>query len=120
MFLLSYLDRGIVAVLLHMQQSAALAARPELDLQAAGAARLGGGALQGPSQQDVPFGSLLQGIVEPARAIQGQGGVCRGVCGGERKSSVTLSDFTAVFTANCKTYISTLERADAWAPNDFS
>lgn len=89
-FLFPYLDGGVVAALLHMQQSAALAARPELDLQAAGAGRLGGGALQGPSQQDVPFGSLLQGVVQPAGAIQGQGGVCRGVCGGERKSSVSL------------------------------
>lgn len=90
--LFSYLDGGVVAALLHVQQSASLAARPELDLQAAGPRQLGGGALQGPSQQDVPFGSLLQGVVQPAGAIQGQGGVCRGVCGGggERKSSLTL------------------------------
>lgn len=73
-----------------MQQGASLAARPELDLQAAGARRLGGGALQGPSQQDVPFGSLLQGVVQPAGAIQRQGGVCRGVCGGGRKPSLNL------------------------------
>lgn len=89
-FWFSYLDGGVVAALLHMQQRASLAARPKLDLQAAGARRLRGGALQGPSQQDVSFGSLLQGVVQPAGAVQRQGGVCRGVCGRERKSSVTL------------------------------
>lgn len=89
-FLVWYLHGGVVAALLHMQQRSALAARPELDLQATGPGWLGGGTLQGPSQQDVPFGSLLEGVVQAAGAIQGQGGVWRGVCGGGRKSSLTL------------------------------
>lgn len=112
--LLAYLHSGVVAALLHMQQSAALAACPELDLQAAGAGRVRGGALQGPSQQDVPFGSLLQGVVQTAGTIQGQGGVRCRVCG--RKGNILSAVWLhRRFTADYKTYISTLEPADARA-----
>lgn len=100
--LLAYLHSGVVAALLHVQQSAALAARPELDLQAAGAGRVRGGALQGPSQQDVPFGSLLEGVVQTAGTIQGQGGVCCRVCG--RKGNILSAVWLhRRLTANCKT-----------------
>ena len=36
LFMSHYLDGGVVAALLHMQEGAALAASPEFDLQAAG------------------------------------------------------------------------------------
>lgn len=74
-FHVSHLDGGVVAALLHVQQSAALAARPELHLQAAGSGGVGGRALQRAPQQDVTLGALLQGVVQASGAVQGQGGV---------------------------------------------
>lgn len=78
---LTYLHSGVVAALLHMQQSAGLAACPELDLQASGTGGVRGRALQCLSQEDVTFRALLQGVVQTASTIQGQGGVCCHVCG---------------------------------------
>lgn len=98
-----YLHGGVVAALLHVQQGSALPASPELHLQPAGSRGVESGALQGPSQQDVALGALFQGVVQAARAIQGQGGVHRHVCGGRRFSSVHPG-----FTGDCKIYVSTL------------
>lgn len=79
---ISYLHGGVVAALLHVQQRSALPASPELHLQPAGTNGLRGCPLQGLSQQDIAFGTLLQGVVQAARAIQGQGGVHTHVYGG--------------------------------------
>lgn len=92
---LTYLHSSVVAALLHMQQSAGLAACPELDLQASGTGGVRGRALQCLSQEDVTFRALLQGVVQTASTIQGQGGVCCHVCGRKRISSVP-SDFANV------------------------
>lgn len=100
---ISYLHGGVVAALLHVQQRSALPASPELHLQPAGTGGLRGRPLQGPSQQDVAFGALLQGVVQAARAIQGQGGVHAHIYGGRRFSS-----FHFGFTGDCKIYVSTL------------
>lgn len=100
---ISYLHGGVVAALLHVQQRSALPTSPELHLQPAGTHRLRGRPLQGPSQQDVAFGALLQGVVQAARPVQGQSGVHAHVCGGRRFSSVRSS-----FTGDCKIDVSTL------------
>lgn len=63
-----------------MQQSAGLAACPELDLQVAGTHGVRGRSLQRQSQQDVTFWALLQGVVQAASAIQRQSGVGCHVC----------------------------------------
>lgn len=88
-----YLHRRVVAALLYMQQSAALATCPELDLHAAGTGGVRGAALKCVSEEGVTFTALLQGVVQTAGTIQGQGGVCCHICGRKRGRSV-LSDVT--------------------------
>lgn len=107
---LKYLHSRVVAALLHMQQGAALAPCPELDLQAAGTGGVRGHALQRLSQKDITFRALLHRVVQTTSTIQGQGGVCCHVCQGKRISSV-LSALHWHFTDDCKTFISTSELA---------
>lgn len=108
---LTYLYSRVVAALLHMQQSAALGTRPELNLQAAGTGGVSGGALQRPSEEDVTFWAPLQWVVQTAGAIQGQGGVRCHVCG-RKERVLSPVGLCQLFTADCKTYISTSELAD--------
>lgn len=54
-----------------MQQSATLAACPELDLQAAMTDWIRGSVLQQLPQQDVTFRALPQGVVQAAGTVQG-------------------------------------------------
>lgn len=107
---LMYLHSSVVAALLHVQQSAALASCPELDLQAAGPCGVRGHALQWLSQEDVTFGALLQGVVQTAGAIQGQSRVRRHVCGGKNERISSILHWR--FTGDCKTNISTWELAE--------
>lgn len=65
-----YLDGGVVAALLDMEQGATLAAGAELDLKAAGPREVRGQAHEALAQQDVPFGALPHGVVKASSPVQ--------------------------------------------------
>lgn len=65
-----YLDGGVVAALLDMEQSATLAAGAELNLEAAGPREVRGQAHEALAQQDVPFGALPHGVVKASSPVQ--------------------------------------------------